>query len=207
MALITAITQRLEYMVEKLPWTYLFFKKYYDQIIDKEIKLADIKETDRILCIGGGPCPCTAIELHKRTGARVWVVDNDREVVYNALRNIERLNLSDFVSVKYADGRDICPKAFDIIHIALQVTPKGKVFENLINKARPGTKILVRIATDKYSKLYSSLDIAEAERGIYKKINHNRRNLDYTFLYVTAGGLNEEVLKVDNNTALDSIAI
>ena len=68
MALITAITQRLEYMVEKLPWTYLFFKKYYDQIIDKEIKLADIKETDRILCIGGVLVPVRPLNFTRGLG-------------------------------------------------------------------------------------------------------------------------------------------
>src|SRR5690625_4768981 len=135
----------MEYMVEKLPWTYGFFESYYNAVVENEIKLADIKPTDRILCIGGGPCPCTAIQLHRKTGANVCVIDNDKEVIDAAIKNIERLNLSDHITVEYQDGVEISANDFSIVHIALQVNPKNAVFKRIVNSSRPGTKVMVRV--------------------------------------------------------------
>src|SRR5699024_6314147 len=116
---IVNITQKMEYMVEKLPWTYGFFESYYNAVVENEIKLADIKPTDRIVGIGGGLCPCTAIQLHRKTGANVCVIDNDKEVIDAAIKNIERLNLSDHITVEYQDGVEISANDFSIVHIAL----------------------------------------------------------------------------------------
>ena len=202
---ITNITQKIEYIVNKLPWTYGFFQRYYDNVVENEIKLAEIKPTDRILCIGGGPCPCTAIELHRRTGANVCVIDNDEEVIGTAIKNIKKLNLSEFVKVKYQDGSKIDVNDFSIVHIALQVKPKNVVFQRIVNNSSPGTKILVRISSKKFSKLYSP--IRREYMKNHEKIYHKKKNLDYTLLHITTGGSNEEVLETANSATASSIAI
>lgn len=200
---ITSITQRMEYIVEKIPWIYRFFETYYENIIENEIRLADIKEDDRVLCIGGGPCPCTAIELHRMTGAHVSVIDNDKEVINSAIKNIERLNLSDFISVELADGSSICPKDFSVVHIALQVSPKNTVFNEIVNGSCPGTKVMVRISNENFSKLYSPVKTDSIVT--YKKIHHKKKNLDYTLLHVTTGGANEETLDTYNSPNISLI--
>lgn len=202
--LIVNVTQKLEHIVGIVPWTYGFFKSYYFKIVDNEIKLANIKPTDRILCIGGGPCPCTAIELHRRTGAKVCVIDNDKEVIDIAVKNIARLKLSDYISVSYQDGTKINVDDFSIVHIALQVNPKNLVFQRVVDRSAPGTKVLVRVSNNKFSKLYSLMKTECI--NINNKIDHKKKNLDYTFLHITAGGKNEEVLDTNSSTATSSIA-
>lgn len=202
---IVNITQKIEYIVGMLPWTYTFFESYYKKVVENEIKLADIKPTDRILCIGGGPCPCTAIELHKRTGANVCVIDNDQEIIDTAIKNIERLKLSKYVTVKYQDGSKIDIDDFSVVHIALQVNPKNIVFKRIVDNSPPGTKVLVRISKEKFSKLYSLMKTEFIK--IDKKIHHKKKNLDYTFLHITTGGINEEVLETNNSTNTTGIAV
>ncbi len=202
--LITNITQSLEYLVERIPWVYRFFDNYYENIIDNEIDLAGIKKEDRILCIGGGPCPSTAIQLHMKTGARVCVIDNDEEVVESAIRNVKRFNLCEFVSVELADGTNISAEDFSVVHIALQVSPKTRVFEKVVNTSLPGTKVLVRVAKDNFSKLYSPFkdDFISSDGIAY----HRKKNLDYTLMHVTRGGANEEVLASANSFIFDCVS-
>lgn len=203
-SLMVYLTQKMEYIVEEIPWLYKFFQRYYDKVVENEIKLANIKATDKILCIGGGPCPCTAIELHRKTGANVCVIDNDKEVICSAIKNIDKLDLSDFISVEFLDGAEIDAHDFSVVHIALQVNPKATVFQRIVNSSRPGTKIMVRMANERFSKLYSMMKSEYIK--IDNKVHHNKKNLDYTLLHVT-GGINEEILDPYNSTATCSIAI
>lgn len=202
---IVNITQKIEYIVEKLPWTYGFFESYYEKVVENEIKLADIKPSDEILCIGGGPCPCTAIELHRKTGAKVCVIDNDEDVIDVATKNIKNLNLSEFITVKYQEGSKMNVNDFSVVHIALQVNPKNAVFQRIVNNSRPGTKVLVRISNKKFSKLYSLMKMEAIK--IDKKIYHKKKNLDHTLLHITTGGSNEEVLETNNSITPSSVAI
>lgn len=202
---IVNITQKIEYIVRTIPWAYGFFESYYDKVVENEIKLANIKPTDKILCIGGGPCPCTAIQLHRRTGANVCVIDNDEEVIDSAIKNIERLKLSEFVTVKYQDGSKIDIDDFSVVHIALQVNPKNVVFQRIVDNSPPGTKVLVRISTKRFSKLYSLMKTKYIK--IDKKIYHKKKNLDYTLLHITTGGCDEEVLETHNSTNTAGITI
>ncbi|NLJ58981.1 MAG: hypothetical protein GX339_09070 [Tissierellia bacterium] len=189
--LMVKMTQKIEYIVDKLPWTYKFFESYYDKVVENEIKLASIKPTDRILCIGGGPCPSTAIQLHQKTGAKVWVIDNDRDAILTARKNIDKLNLSDFIKVKFSDGTNIDAYNFTVVHIALQVYPKNKVFRKITDSCRPGTKIMVRIEDEKFSKLYSLFETDNIR--VDSKIYHKKKNLNYTMLHVKTGDVNEEI--------------
>ena len=66
---IVRITQQIEYWAAANPLVYQLAALYYKDIIRREITLAQIGPSDHVLCIGGGPCPFSAILLHQFTGA------------------------------------------------------------------------------------------------------------------------------------------
>ena len=76
-------------------------------LVKREARLAGINEQDRVLCIGGGICPYTAILLHKYTKAQITVVDNNRVCVEKARKFIDRVGM-DKINIIYGDGENIC---------------------------------------------------------------------------------------------------
>ena len=88
--LIQRTTKKLECLAARNKVVYNVLALYYKRIVNKEIRLADINENDRILCVGGGPCPFSGILLHEHTKAHVTIIDNDEccvEVSKQLVRN------------------------------------------------------------------------------------------------------------------------
>ncbi|WP_048815463.1 class I SAM-dependent methyltransferase [Methanosalsum zhilinae] len=117
---------------------------YYKRLVAKEIAIATISQNDHILCIGGGPFPCTAIEIAEQTGAQVTVVDNDPEAVEISRKVVSRLHLNNRIQVIQADGENVSAHRYSLVHIALQVYPKEKVLANICHRITPHTRILMR---------------------------------------------------------------
>ncbi len=134
---------------KKLEQTNNFiFKKltlsYYKGIVKKEIKLASIKKEDKVLCIGGGCFPCTAILIAKLTKANVVVIDNDHATIQYAKEKIKSYGLENQIEILLTDGVDIDASNFDIVCIANQITPKEEVLDKVKSTIKTG-KVIVRI--------------------------------------------------------------
>lgn len=175
----------MEQLAAKNILVYQAMSLYYKKLIREEIALADIKSTDRILCIGGGPCPFSGILLHEYTGAHVTIVDNDYCCVCIARQLISKLGYTESIEVLYGDGNDISPKDYTVIHMAVQVNPIQQVFCSLKRKCPYGARILVRVPKKGLKKFYSADDFS-LFRNCCKKAVHNWRNIDSTALFIVA---------------------
>ncbi len=133
------------------------YGKYYDKIVEKEARLANLNETDRVLCIGGGSVPWTAMLLASLTGANVDVVDTDHRAIYNGQRVVEKYGLKDKVKVMRSNGLWMDVFVYDAVHIALQVTPKDEMLDYLTNRCRPGTRIIMRMPKETVAHDYSKV--------------------------------------------------
>ena len=131
------------------------YDKYYKDIVKKEIRLAKIKSIDKVLIIGGGAVPCTAINIASTTDARVDVIDIDEEAVKSSKELIQRLGLEDRIKIYLKDAKNIDVKNYDVIHIALLVTPKEEIVNNIWNRCSKGTRMLIR-QPKKFLKIFYS---------------------------------------------------
>jgi hypothetical protein len=142
--IITSLTQKIESWASKAGLLYKLVEKYYTNMVKSETTLAGIGPNDRILCIGGGCCPFSAILFHRITKAKVTVVDNCEKCIPKAKEAIERLGLSEHIKVVLQDG---CPSDimdYSVIHLALQVSPMEQVALEVEAKMKTGTKLLIR---------------------------------------------------------------
>ncbi len=188
---ITSLTQRIEWLANQSRLLYLLTALYYKNIIKREISLAEIKSTDNILCIGGGPCPYTAIMLHRLTGASVTVVDNNSECVKQSANLIKRLGLENSIRIICCEGEEIDCDGFTVIHLALQVTPKAKVLKSLLDRAGDGVKILVRMPKEFLNGLYCNM--GSCPLACNKHVTHNvLANVGNTALYIKEGLFSED---------------
>lgn len=143
--MIPGLTLWLEAFCCRFPLLSPFFRHYYHKAVDNEVRLGDISSTDHVLCIGCGPLPVTAMEIARRTGARITAVDICPMAVKWARRAVERNKLSHLVQVQKADGRKVNPRGYTVVHVARQVCPQQCVLDNIL--ARCGNKVRVIVRT------------------------------------------------------------
>jgi len=181
---ITRATQKIEERAAAVGIIYKLAEFYYKRVISREIDLAEISSDDNVLFIGGGVCPLSAILIHRSTGAKVTVMDNDRDCVSKASEVVERLGLSENIKLLHADGGDseLSLDGYTVIHLALQVTPVEKVFSELKRRASPGVKLLVRRPKDKLCSLYCDLS-GKMLKSCNCVIHPGASNIGSTFMY------------------------
>jgi len=181
--LITKFTHKIELWASKNSLVYWFAAQYYRNVIQKEIDLANITDSDNVLFIGGGVCPLSAILLHQHTGAKLTVIDNNPSCIKRAQRNVDRLGLSDYVRILYDDGVNIgCDLTeYSVVHFAMQVSPMELVFHKVEKKVLPGTKLLVRKPKKHVSLLYCTLSSLTHCSHI---MHSGAGNIGSTLLYV-----------------------
>lgn len=146
---------------------------YYKKLVREEVDISEIKKEDRVLCIGGGSVPCTALEIHRQTGAKVDIIDIDEEAVFNSKRLIERLGLEDNIRVSKGFGQTVNMSKYNVVHIALQVTCKDEVLDNILENSSGNTRILMRMPkkglkcfySNVQSKLLNNLGLCVEKRG------------------------------------------
>lgn len=146
MKLIASFTKSIEkYCATLLPVAYLF-RLYYSPIVEKEIMLARITKDDKVICIGGGSLPWTAIEIARQSGAEVTVIDCDCGAVKLASNFIKTINMDHCVKVVLGNGLTINPINCTVVHLALQVQPQEQVLSHLLGYVQNSTRILMRVS-------------------------------------------------------------
>lgn len=182
-AFFTRILEKVICSSKKLVEVY---GKYYDKIVEKEVKLAALTDEDRLLCIGGGSVPWTAMLFARMTGARVDVVDTDHRAICNGQRVVKMFGLDDKVRVMRSNGLWLDASIYDAVHIALQVSPKGRVLDHLYKCCRSGTKIIMRMPKESLAYDYSNISHVQLDRFEWARasVGNAFNTMDDTLLMV-----------------------
>lgn len=179
---ITSLTQLIEYWACRSCLFYYLSWLYYRGMVRREVELAKITRADHVLVVGGGPCPHTAIQIHRLTGARVTVVDNDFLCVRSAIRLLERLGIADMVQVLHRHGQNLKTDQYTVVVLALQLTPKLEIIRAMERQAKQGDRILICLAKDSLADWYSPLD--QVQFVNLPAVTHNQfSNVKQTVLY------------------------
>lgn len=200
---ITKITQLIEYLASRFSLLYYLSMLYYRGMVRREVELAHITEDDHVLVVGGGPCPHTAILIHKLTGATVTVVDNDFLCVKASIRLIDRLGLWGKVRVLHRNGQNLSTEHYSVIVLALQLSPKVEIIRSMERQAKPGDRILIRLAKDCLADLYSPVN--QSQFSSLPTVEHSQfTNVEQTVLYQVKVKSNEK--ETDKNNRYSSPA-
>ena len=135
------------------------YSRPYLRVVENEIKLARITAADRVLNVGCGAVPFTAMLTATLTGAYVVAVDRDFEAACLARNCVRRAGLSDLVDVVHCDGSQHAWVAdgFDAAIVALQAAPKAGILSNLFHSAREPKRIVARVPSEPFSSQYDPL--------------------------------------------------
>lgn len=129
---------------------------YYQEAVKKEIELASIGPADLVFNIGGGAVPFTAINIARLTGARVLVLDRDSTAVKLARCCVGKLGLGEKIRVELGDGAHYLPSDYTVAVIALQVEPKGRILQKVMN-CKGNKRIVVRSPSQLFKNHYDGI--------------------------------------------------
>lgn len=173
-------TKVLEKLSGKLSCSRTLMLTYYQPIVKKEVALSHAQTKDEVLCVGGGYFPCTALLFHMLSGAKVTVIDNDPKAVAFSQKLVESMGYGEGVTVMHCDGLSTVAESFDIVHIAMQVSPKEAVFQHLQGSLKENAKILIRTPKDHLQRGYQPFQ-GFSERCVKQPFFSN---IGKTLLYV-----------------------
>ncbi len=204
MKLIPSFTTKLERICASSSLLVKLMNMYYKETVRREVSLGKISNKDQVLCIGGGPLPCTALEIACQTGACVQVVDIDPKAVSIARKVIKSLNMSKRVKVSLASGEMVDASKYSVVHVALQAHPHEEILRNIWRKVPMGARILMRSPRNCLKNLYDYME-AECPCGKCEQIEQRNITMKSTLLFTKemGGAENEKVSGVFNHLVVD----
>jgi precorrin-6B methylase 2 len=172
--LIDQVFNLSEKIIIHLPALLPSYIKYYQDIIEKEIKAANIDSSSKILHIGCGSIPASSILLAKKTHAHLLCIDKDAHAIQNAKTCIDIMGASNHIEVQNTDASTKNLKPYRVILISQGITPKKEVLETIAKHLSPDQIILLR-SFSQQNTLHSSDQFLKNQyqiRGILSHKNH-----------------------------------
>jgi 2-polyprenyl-3-methyl-5-hydroxy-6-metoxy-1,4-benzoquinol methylase len=138
------------------------YLKLYEDIVTKEITLAQISQKDRILVIGSGSLPVTPTLIVRNTHAQTVSIDIDPHAVKQAIHYVNSQNLEPLLKIEYADGFTYPIEQFNVIIVLYGVKHPAQMLRNLADRIDQNTKVIYRTITDTKGKILDkTLDLSQ----------------------------------------------
>ena len=144
----------------------LFTGKKYEE----EFKIFDISDGDKILFIGCGQYPITAIILARLYDVNIIAIDKNPKAIKLAKSVIHKKNLEDKIIIEEGDGVDYPVDAFDVVILGELLFPKKLIYNHVFGSVKPGTKIILRLNLVYYNSMSEYIN-AHRDFSIYKTLD------------------------------------
>jgi len=110
----------------------------------KEIEDFNLKKDKKILHIGCGAYPISALMLASLDDTKIVTIDSSRRSIKIANKIIQKKNLNNKIKAEYGDATKYPLDGFDTIIISGCSVPKIQVFNHIIKNAKSNSKIIIR---------------------------------------------------------------
>ena len=154
LSLVTTI-ERLGALFPAFGWIYT--KLFYQSMLEKEIVLSGIVPGMKVIHIGCGPLPMTAMYLAK-FGAQVTAVDTNTSILRQAAQTINARNLGHRITLIKDCGTSIDFTGYDAIWLSLHVRPINKVLYRACKCMHSAAKIILRTPRGKLTRFYAGIE-------------------------------------------------
>ena len=137
------------------------YLKLYQEIVTKEIAMAQISDQDRVLVIGSGSLPVTPAIIAQNTHAQTISIDKDCTAVKEAMRYVTAHHLEETLSIQYANGLTYPAGEFTVIVVLYGVKQPTELFRHLADHIDQKTRVIYRTITDTQGRIKDkTLDIS-----------------------------------------------
>lgn len=131
----------------------------YEEIVQKEIKMANIVKSDSIIVIGCGTLPSTPLLISMKTKAKVVAIDKDKKAIKGAKNFLSNINLKNTIKLIHANGLNYPINDFDVIIFLYGVKNLDKIIDNLYDKITSGKRIIIRTNNEINNSFFKRFNI------------------------------------------------
>ncbi|HEX8089861.1 MAG TPA: nicotianamine synthase family protein, partial [Blastocatellia bacterium] len=166
-------------------------------LIRRELALVAAPAPRRVLFIGSGPLPISAIYLALFTGGLIDCLDRDMEAVEVSRQVIKKLGFGETIRVFNGTGESFDVKDYDLIVIALLAKPKRRILRNLRKRAGADCRLLCRTSFGLRTLIYDPTpdDALQGFRIAAKQIADCDQTISTLLLESTARNAQRVVLR------------
>ena len=122
----------------------LYYMQLYQELIDKEIKMANISKPDKVLVIGCGSLPTTSVLIFNKTGSDVTGIDIDPLAIKNASGYLERIEIKDNIKLELADGLTYPIDKYDVIFVLYGIRKHQDILQLIAKNMKESSRVVFR---------------------------------------------------------------
>lgn len=163
---------------------FIYYKNYLDLSHEEYFQFQ--KNSKKILFVGSGPLPMTAVVLVKQYGLSVDCIDIDFESIEISKKLIDKIGFTDKIKFIHTDILDFYN--FDdygnIILAALvgeDSIGKNEIINHIINNTQDSQRLIIRSSENLKTLLYPSVDVSKIKKR-FKYIVPTNKQVVNSFL-------------------------
>jgi len=145
-----------------------FLYERFAALVKRELALTSRTAFQRILFLGSGAFPISALLLHAETGVPVDCVARDSSAIELSRKVVESYGVGSAVTVLGDENSDYDTHNYDLIVIGILFRNKKSVLKTARKRSQPGCQVLCRTSCGIGQLIYESISDRE-RRGFYLK--------------------------------------
>ncbi len=122
----------------------LYYMNLYQELINKEIKMASIIKTDKVLVIGCGSLPITPILIFNKTKSNVDGIDSDSIAIKNSIEYLKYIGIENNINFKCADGLIYPIKDYDVIFVLYGIDKHREILQLIAKNMKESARVVFR---------------------------------------------------------------
>jgi len=179
----------LWYIVDRLSSISDFIAELYEKTVGNEYRNErdkfNLSKSKKILHIGCGPYPITALILSEINGVKIVAIDHNEKCVKITRKVLEQKNMNGKISAELGEGINYPLKGFDTIIASGCSLPKIQVIKHILQNSDKKSKIIIRESYYK-DKIIKDVIKNYGDVELIKKINnHAFRTSNWESFYIT----------------------
>jgi precorrin-6B methylase 2 len=164
------------HLVDRLSSISSFIAELYEKTVGNEYRKEreefNLSKSKKILHIGCGTYPITALILAELNGLKIVTIDRNEKRVKIARKVLEKKNMNGKISAEVGDGINYPLNGFDTIIVSGCSIPKIQVINHILQNSDKKSKIIIRESYYK-DKLIKDIIKNFNDVKIIKKINNH----------------------------------
>lgn len=151
----------------------------FERLIEREVSLLQGLKPKRLLFIGSGPMPITALCLQHRLGIPIDCLERHQDAVDESKSVMKLLGCEDDINVSLGYGEEVDASKYDVVLIALLAKPKYDILSNIRNTSKDNINIICRTSEGSRKVFYEPTEDSAIPSGLVK-VAHEKAGLDDT---------------------------
>ena len=146
----------------------IYSRLFYQKMVAREIALSEITPELRVLHVGCGPFPMTAMML-ARFGARVTAADIDPDALILARNVLNRNGLSSAIRLVSGCGSSLDFSGYQAVWISLHVQPMQQVIIRALDNTPPEAAVVFRGPAGVLKHFYDETDALRIGAAVHRR--------------------------------------